>query len=205
MVRIGSRQLKGVWRCDSVPTLPYTPGVRLCARNIAANAPPRRAATVRAQDVPTLSTNVNLVTVLATVHDHGGRIVNNLGSDDFVLQEDGIPQKIRYFSRESDLPLTVGILVDTSRSQRGVLRQESMASSTFLDQVLREGKDQAFVGRFDTQFEILQALTSSRSQLASALDQLTIPEEVATFLYSAVRESSDNVMGKQSGGRRLFC
>jgi VWFA-related protein len=161
-------------------------------------------AMVWAQDVPTLSTNVNLVTVLATVHDHNGRIVNNLGPDDFVLQEDGIPQKIRYFSRESDLPLTVGILVDTSRSQRGVLQQESMASSTFLNQVLREGKDQAFVGRFDTQFEILQALTSSRSKLASALDQLTIPEEVATLLYSAVRESSDNTMEKQSGRKAII-
>lgn len=76
------------------------------------------AASAWAQDVPTISANVNLVTLLATVHDHDGRIVSNLGPDDFVLEEDGIPQKIRYFSRESDLPLTIGILVDTSRSQR---------------------------------------------------------------------------------------
>ena len=65
--------------------------------------------------------------------------------DDFVLLEDGVPQKIDFFSQESDLPLTIGLLVDTSRSQIGVLDQERRASYTFLDQVLREGKDQAFV------------------------------------------------------------
>ena len=157
------------------------------------------AARVWALQVPTFSENANVVSLLATVRDRDGRIVNNLTVDDFVLEEDGVPQKIRYFSRESDLPLTVGLLVDTSRSQRGVLQQESTASKIFLDQVLREGKDQAFVAHFDTRVEILQGLTSSRGELASALGQLTIPEEIATLLYSAVRESSDNVMNKQTG------
>ena len=77
------------------------------------------AAGVWAQDAPTLSVNVNVVTLLATVHDRDGRIVKNLTPDDFVLEEDGVPQNIRYFSRESDLPLTIGLLVDTSRSQEG--------------------------------------------------------------------------------------
>lgn len=61
-----------------------------------------------AQEAPTLTINANVVTLLATVHDRSGRIVNNLRPDDFVLEEDGKPQKIRYFSRESDLPLTIG-------------------------------------------------------------------------------------------------
>jgi VWFA-related protein len=162
------------------------------------------AAHLWAQDVPTISTDVNLVTLLATVHDRDGRIVSDLTRDDFVLKEDGAPQKIRYFSRESDLPLTIGILVDTSRSQRGVLEQESMASNKFLNQVLREGKDQAFVTHFDTRVEMLQGLTSSRSELASALGQLTIPDQVATLLYSAIRESSNNVMSKQSGRKAMI-
>jgi VWFA-related protein len=156
-----------------------------------------------APQTPTLSVNVNVVTLLATVHDRNGRIVNNLAPDDFVLEEDGKPQKIRYFSRESGLPLTVGLLVDTSRSQRGVLAEESQASNTFLDQVLREGKDQAFVANFDTRVQVLQGLTSSRSELATALGQLTIPDEVATLIYSAIRQCSDDVMRNQAG-RKAF-
>jgi VWFA-related protein len=156
------------------------------------------------QDVPTISTDVNLVTLLATVHDRDGRLVSDLNRDDFVLKEDGVPQKIRYFSRESDLPLTIGILVDTSRSQTGVLEQESTASKTFLNQVLREGKDQAFITHFDIRVEMLQGLTSSRSELAAALGQLTIPDQFATLLYSAIRESSNNVMSKQSGRKAII-
>ena len=159
---------------------------------------------VWAQDVPTISTDVNLVSLLAAVRDRDGRIVNNLTRDDFELKEDGVPQKIRYFSQESNLPLTIGILVDTSRSQRGVLEQESRASNTFLDQVLREGKDQAFVAHFDTRVETLQGLTSSRKDLAAALGQLSIPDEFATLLYSAIRESSNNVMSKQTGRKAII-
>ena len=72
---------------------------------------------------PTFSTDVKVVTVLATVHDGDGAIVTNLNREDFLLEEDGVPQTIRYFSRESDLPLTLGLLVDTSRSQLGVLER----------------------------------------------------------------------------------
>lgn len=76
-----------------------------------------------AQDA-TFSTDVNVVTLLATVRDSEGRIAKNLTADDFVLYEDGAPQTIRYFSRESDLPLTIGLLVDTSRSQVDVMEPE---------------------------------------------------------------------------------
>jgi VWFA-related protein len=160
--------------------------------------------TAWAQDVPTLSVNVNVVSLLTTVHDHDGRVVSNLTQDDFVLAEDGISQKTRYFSRDSDFPLTVGIMVDTSRSQTGVLGEESKASETLLTQVLREGKDQAFIAHFDTRVEILQGLTSSRSDLASALYQLAIPEDVSTLLYSAVQESSSKVMNKQPGRKAII-
>ncbi len=156
-----------------------------------------------AQDVPTLSVNVNVVSLLASVHDQNGRIVKDLKADDFVLEEDGVPQQIRYFSKETDLPLTVGILVDTSRSQQGVLGQESQASAGFLNQVLREGKDQAFVVKFDTSVDTLQGLTSSRSQLAAALERLTIPDQYATLIYSAVRDSAENITAKQPG-RKAF-
>jgi VWFA-related protein len=155
------------------------------------------------QDVPTFSASVNVVSLLATVRDHDGRVVNNLNPEDFVLTEDGVPQKIKYFSRESDLSLTICLLVDTSRSQTRVLGEESQASSAFLDKVLREGKDQACVVHFDEQVETLQGLTSSRADLQAALSRLSIPDHVATLLYSAVRDSSEDIMRKQQG-RKAF-
>jgi VWFA-related protein len=166
-------------------------------------APSFLASAASAQEVPTFSASVNVVSLLATVRDHDGRVVNNLTPDDFALTEDGTPQQIRYFSRESDLPLTICLLVDTSRSQTNVLGEESQASYKFLDQVLREGKDQACVVHFDTRVETLQGLTSSRSDLQAALARLSIPDQVATLIYSAVRDSSENIMRKQPG-RKAF-
>jgi VWFA-related protein len=125
---------------------------------------------------PKISVDVKVVNVLATVRDKHGQIVNNLSKDDFILQEDGRPQGIRYFSRESDLPLTLGLLVDTSLSQRRVLDQERSASYSFLDKMLRP-KDTAFVIHFDREAELLQELTSSREKLQSALDKLKTPDE----------------------------
>jgi VWFA-related protein len=162
------------------------------------------AASAWAQEVPTFKTSANVVTLLATVRDRDGRIVNSLTPDDFVLWEDGVPQKIRYFSRESDLPLTIGLLIDTSRSQTRVLDEESGASYKFLDQVLREGKDQAFITHFDTRVETLQGLTSSRVKLASALENLRIPGEVATLLYSAVKDSVQGPMPTQTGRKAII-
>ncbi|HXY50899.1 MAG TPA: VWA domain-containing protein [Terriglobales bacterium] len=125
---------------------------------------------------PTIAVNVKVVNVLATVRDKHGQIVNNLNKDDFFLQEDGKPQSIGYFSRESNLPLTLGLLVDTSLSQRRVLEQERSASYSFLDKML-QAKDTAFVIHFDREAELLQDLTSSREKLQAALDKLKLPEE----------------------------
>ena len=173
------------------------------------------------QETPSFSTDVKVVNVLATVRNKQGHIVNNLTRDDFDLEEDGRPQAIRYFSRETDLPLTLGLLVDTSMSQRRVLGQERSASYRFLDQVLRE-KDMAFVIHFDREVELLQDLTSSRKQLQSALDQLETPQprqqggggypggggqrgrRVGTALYDAVLLASDELMKKQQGRKALI-
>jgi VWFA-related protein len=149
------------------------------------------------------SAGVDVVTLLATVRDRDGRIVKNLDRQDFVLLEDGKPQTIGYFSRESDLPLTIGLLVDTSRSQTGVLEPQRTASYAFLDRVMREDQDLAFVAHFDIEVEVLQGFTSSRKQLAAALDRLRIPGQVATLLYEAVREISENMMRRQKG-RKAF-
>jgi hypothetical protein len=93
------------------------------------------------QQTAPITLDVNAVNLLATVRDKKGNIVRNLTKDDFSLDQDGKPQTISYFAKESDLPLTLGLLVDTSLSQRRVLDQERAASRTFLDQVLRVDKD----------------------------------------------------------------
>jgi len=149
------------------------------------------------------STDVKVVSLLATVHDRDGRVVKNLGKQDFVLLEDGQPQTIRYFERESDLPLTLGLLVDTSRSQIEALERERSASYAFLSQVLREKMDRAFIVSFDERVQMLQTLTSSRAELEAALAKLRIPGRAATLLYEAVRESSADPM-KKLQGRKAF-
>src|SRR5882672_2677418 len=108
----------------------------------------------------TLSVTVKVVNVPATVRDKHGQIISNLAKDDFVLEEDGRPQAVRYFAHDTDLPLTLGLLVDTSMSQRRVLEEERHASYSFLDQMLRQSKDVAFVIHFDHEVELLQDLTS---------------------------------------------
>lgn len=128
------------------------------------------------QQAPASSPDVNVVNVLATVRDKHGKIVNNLSQNDFVVDEDGRQQVIRNFTRESDLPLTLGLLVDTSLSQRHVLDQERAASGHFIDQVLREDKDKAFLIHFDREVELLQDLTPSKQKLNAALGSLQQPQ-----------------------------
>jgi VWFA-related protein len=157
-----------------------------------------------AQQGATFSSDVQVVSLLANVRDHDGAVVKSLTKDDFVLLEDGVPQTIRYFAQESDLRLTVGLLVDTSRSQTGVLDQERRASAAFLRQVLREDKDQGCVVHFDKRVETLQGLTSSRANLEAALERLHVPGEYATLVFSAVRDTSENLMRQQTGRKALI-
>ena len=90
-----------------------------------------------AQETPTFSSDVKVVNVLATVRDKHGQIVNNLTKDDFKLDDNGQPQSIHYFAKETDLPLFLGLLVDTSMSQRRLLDQERIASNAFLYDLMR--------------------------------------------------------------------
>jgi VWFA-related protein len=131
---------------------------------------------LRAGQSPTYTAGVKVVNVLATVRDKNGAIVRNLQKDDFTLEEDEHPQAIRYFGRETDLPLTLGLLVDTSMSQRRLIGQERTASTKFVDQVVREDKDKAFVIHFDREVELLQDLTGSHKRLEDALAELETPE-----------------------------
>ena len=143
---------------------------------------------------PTFSTDVKVVNVFATICDKDGHIVTNLAKDDFTLLEDGRPQTIRYFARQSDIPLTLGLLVDTSMSERRMLPTERQASYAFLEQVLRPEKDKAFLIHFDHDVELLQDLTSSRQRLEKALNLLETPR------FGGARNDPNSGGGNGNGG-----
>jgi VWFA-related protein len=165
-----------------------------------------------AQDQPVFSTDVKVVNVLATVRNKTGALAGNLSRGDFSLSEDGRPQAIRYFARETDLPLTIGLMVDTSGSQQRVLDAERGASMDFLDQVVRENKDKVFIMQFDSAVQLRQDLTSSIRKLQDVLAyvdteterQLRIQHGGGTLLYDAVVRASNDVMKKQSGRKALI-
>lgn len=167
---------------------------------------------LRGQEEPTFSTDVKVVNVLATVLGRKGEIIRDLDRDDFSLLENGRPQTIRYFARQSDLPLTLGLLVDTSMSQQRVLDTERGASFRFVDQVLRETMDQVFVLQFDMAVMMRQALTSSRGKLDDALAIVDTPTRNelqhqsggGTLLYDAVVEASKDVMKNRPGRKALI-
>jgi VWFA-related protein len=177
-------------------------------------------APLQAQQTPNISVKVKVVNVLATVRDKHGNIIRNLTKDDFILEEDGHPQTIKYYLQEDNLPLTLGLLVDTSGSQRTVLGDERSASHTFLDHVVREDMDKAFLIHFDREVELLQDLTSSRQKLESSLDLLDTPQRNGsgspgygsggqgraggTLLYDAIWLASGDVMEKQQGRKALI-
>jgi VWFA-related protein len=161
-----------------------------------------------AQQQPTFSTNVKVVSVLATVHDKKGSIVRGLTKGDFTLFENGRPQIIRYFSQESDLPLTIGLLIDTSLSQRTVLEVEREVSFHFLERVLREKQDQAFIVQFDESLFVRQQPTSSRKDLEATLQVLEPPDAdlgpSGTLLYDAVCLASNQKMRRLNGRKALI-
>jgi VWFA-related protein len=203
-----------------------------CGGNLLAQENPAQQKPDAGAQKPDVTVQVKVVNVPATVRDKHGKIVNTLTEDDFVLEEDGRPQSIRYFARESDLPLTLGLLVDTSYSQRRVMDQERSASGSFLDNMLRPEKDQAFLIHFDRGVELLQDLTQSREKLRAALASMDAPHfsqtgsdnsggqngggypggrrgggaglhGAGTLLYDAIYLASDELMKKQTGRKAI--
>ena len=174
------------------------------------------------QSVTTIKKDVNVVNVLATVRNKQGQIVSTLNQADFKLEVDGKPQDIRYFSRVTDTPLTLGLLVDTSLSQRRLLDKERTASYTFLKDMLNGSTDKAAVVHFDFEIELLQDLTSSRPKLEAALQKIQAaqPHQMQTSdpqdpgrrsyggggtkLYDSVFLASDEITGKQEGRKALI-
>src|ERR1019366_7522251 len=143
---------------------------------------------VTAQELPTTSkpivSNVYLVNVPLTVTDKKNRLVIMMTKDDFNLLEDGKSQTIRYFSRETDLALRIGLLIDTSNSIRDRLRFEQQAATDFLSDTIRRGKDQAFVVGFDVEPQLVQDYTDNVEKLANAIHSLQAGG--VTSLYDAI-------------------
>ena len=174
-----------------------------------------------AGQTPKYSADVKLVNLFATVRDNSGKIVKDLTQDNFQLDEGGRPQTIKFFERESSLPLYLGLLVDTSGSQARVLGAERSAGLKFFDQILREDRDLAFVIHFDFEMELLQDSTASRQKLENALDLLQVgqpPQQQqgggypggggrgrgGTKMYDAILLASDDLMSKQKDRKALI-
>jgi Ca-activated chloride channel family protein len=129
---------------------------------------PAKPAAPRATTPPITSTT-GLVHLVATVMDRRREFVTDLDQSDFKVLEDGTPQEIRYFGRDTDLPLRIGILLDTSNSIRPRLEFEKEAANDFLQHVIRRNKDQAFLMTFDNEPEVIQDFTGDLSLLSDAI------------------------------------
>src|SRR6202142_3589017 len=125
------------------------------------------------QSAATVKVNVEVVQLFFNVKDKRGALIPNLAKDNFDIFEDGKQQTIKYFKAESDLPLTLGILIDSSGSQQRVLDMEKEVGASFLESILRQ-KDEAFVISFDVDINLLQDFTNPRSRLRNALNEAKI-------------------------------
>ena len=193
------------------------------------NSPTRRAlaaflvllaafgAYVFAQNEPTIKVQVALVNILFSVHNKKGGLIGNLNKDDFTIYEDGQKQEIKYFTRETDLPVTLGLLIDVSRSQMNLISIEQSAASQFFDEVIRP-KDLAFVISFGSDADLLQDYTSSHKLLQHALSDLKVNSDVGglqpgpvptasnprgTILYDAVYLAANDQLHGQVGRKAL--
>jgi len=179
-----------------------------------------------AENVPltTFKANVQMVTLYFNVKDKRGALIPNLKKDDFRVAEDGKAQTIKYFESESNQPLTLGMLIDTSGSQMRVLPMEQEVGAQFLRDVLTP-KDLVFVINFDIQVDLLQDYTSDTALLRRALDktvindgggsgsggiagagQGTIPvlRPKGTLLYDAVYLASNEKLSKETGRKAVI-
>lgn len=170
------------------------------------------------QPVTTFKANTNVVQLFFNVKDKKGGLIPNLPKDNFEVMEDKKPQTIKYFAAESQLPLTLGILIDSSASQERVLDMEKQVGGAFLSEIIRD-KDMAFVIDFNIGVSLLQDFTSNVRRLRTALNSVTINsggqaavpgipgagggpvptvgQPKGTLLYDAVYLGSHDEMGQQ--------
>lgn len=192
------------------------------------DAPPVSTAPPAPMDsapVASFKVNVNLVDLFFTVKDKNGNLVPHLNKEMCAVSEDKAPQTLKNFVAETNQPLTLGILLDTSGSQQRVLPLEQDAGAQFLQQVLRT-KDEAFVLSFDVNIDLLQDYTNSARELAHSMNKAqintaggnggsgmpgagggTIPTvggTKGTVLYDAIYEASDYKLNQETGRKAMI-
>jgi VWFA-related protein len=168
------------------------------------------------QPVTTLKVDVNLVNLFFTVKDKDGALIPHLTKQNCSVAEDKTPQELKHFQAETNQPLTLGILLDTSGSQKRVLPLEKQFGAQFLDRVLKRS-DQAFVANFDVDVDLLQDFTNSPRELERALDKAEINSGVSfgagpvpgqnnkgTVLYDAVFQASQDKLGRETGRKAII-
>lgn len=171
----------------------------------------------------TLKVNVNVVQLFFNVKDKHGALIPNLTKTDFDIAEDGKPQTIKYFTAESNLPLTLGIMIDSSGSQRNVIDMEKEVGGAFLKQILTD-KDEAYVISFDITVDLLQDFTRDTHRLQAALNKAKINVDYSsggipgmgggpvpqtgnspgTLLYDAVYLSAHDMLSKEVGRKAMI-
>lgn len=199
-------------------TVPRILAFALIAGLFAAPVSSQRSA--RQPDLPeaTIRVDVSVVNVLCTVRDRKGGLVSTLDKADFEIREDGKPQEILYFSRESKLPLTLGLLVDSSVSQERLIPDERRAAAAFLQQVLTP-QDAAFLVSFDVTVDLLQDVTGSVDFLRAGLERIRVNsgggagaaggpfpqiQSGGTHLYDAAFLAADEVLRNEAGRKALI-
>src|SRR5579864_8730698 len=171
----------------------------------------------------TLKVNVNVVQLFFNVKEKHGGLVPNLTKNDFEIYEDSKPQTIKYFTAESNLPLTLGMLIDSSGSQRNVIDMEKEVGGAFLKQILTD-KDEAFVISFDITVDLLQDFTRDTHRLQAALNKAKVNVDYTsggipgmgggpvpqrgnspgTLLYDAVYLSGHDMLAKEVGRKAMI-
>lgn len=165
---------------------------------------------------PTLKATVNLVNLFATVRDKNKRIVGDLKQEDFKVFEDNVEQKIAFFSKEVTMPITLGLLIDTSGSEQNRLGAEQEAASRFLERVMKKG-DEAMVISFDLDVDLLADFTDDRGQIERAINKArigavsggvitpgTIPSNTGgTHFYDAVYLACNEKLSTEAGRKAL--
>src|SRR5579871_816950 len=168
-------------------------------------------------DASTIKVDVDVVNILFNVRDKKGGLIGNLEKGDFSIWEDGKQQEIKYFNRETDLPLTIGLLVDVSSSQMNLIDIEKNAADQFFSNVIRP-KDLAFLISFGADADLLQDYTSSPKLLRKGLEDLHVNSGVGgvtpgpvptagqprgTILYDAVYLAAHDQLKGQVGRKVL--
>jgi VWFA-related protein len=202
-----------------MPVLRLLVALILCCPLLAQESAPPAGA----QDqTPTFRKNVNLVNLFFTAKDKHGALIPNLAKEQFDVLEDGKPQTIKYFTAENNLPLTLGIMIDSSKSMERMLPEEQTIAADFLRKVLTD-KDLAFVISFDISVDLLQDLTSDIHLLRAGMDKarintgtggggfpgigqgpIPVSHPKGTLLYDAVYLGANDILSKQVGRKAMI-